>query len=651
MNTASNRPDTRLAAIAVAVAALLAGCSSSEEGPAEPDLQEVRTSVIDGAIQNATVCLDKNENGACDAGEPSARTAANGSATLQVAAEDAGRYTLLALVGTDAIDAVSGAVPTAYVLRTPADRPALISPLTTLVKAHMDLAGGSSAAADQALQDVAGLSASLFTDFSAGTDATALAAMARLVVAAKQKASTALAGAQVTPTEMDRAVNQRLLDLLPSLVAAVHDDVVGKATGSALQAALNAAAQDLVSQELGLTADLLPAVVGTARAAEPVSTTPAAGASLIWFTYTDAATWFLRYHDSSLAQNTPDANGHLRFVDHRKRALAGAVQVFGVDPAFSRTDAWFNGSGWSVCPATYEHTATPRDAQGRSESLFCGTHRSAGVRTVRDIAGLRMADVVAEIRAYPMSSTQGTYAQWGPRPELLGAATFPPSSKLYHQVSTPLSNPDGYSTLASNVVKAYTADIAAGGAPVFGANGSASLACGTVTAANSASLQTEMSTLEQLVAGFPGKPCTYTPNATTGPRSEWWGNSSLSIGTIAGAAPVTAYYRSDRGIRLAFGSGNQVTYLNCALRATDASPRNCDVSGMGSYRIETVGDARVLRLAQVPADAARLTYSRIFVERGGKVYYGYRDKLRIDHSLRLNGEAMDAMLTQLGLSR
>jgi hypothetical protein len=228
MNTTPRRPHhpgchpicQPFAATALAVATLLTGCGSDDDAPAAPTTQEVKTSVIDGAIQNATVCLDKNNNSACDTDEPTARTAANGSATLQVPPEDVGKFTLLALVGTDAIDAVSGPVPTAYVLRTPADRTALISPLTTLVKARMDLAGGSSGAADQALQDAAGLSASLFTDFTASADTAALAAMARLVVAAKQQASTALAGAQVTAAEMDRAINQRLLDLLPSLVAA-----------------------------------------------------------------------------------------------------------------------------------------------------------------------------------------------------------------------------------------------------------------------------------------------------------------------------------------------------------------------------------------------------------------------------------------------
>lgn len=59
----------------------------------------------------------------------------------------------------------------------------------------------------------------------------------------------------------------------------------------------------------------------------------------------------------------------------------------------------------------------------------------------------------------------------------------------------------------------------------------------------------------------------------------------------------------------------------------------------------------MLRFANVPATASTLVDNRLFVERGGKVYYGYRDKLRVDHAVRLNTEAMDALLGQLNLTR
>lgn len=196
-----------------------------------------------------------------------------------------------------------------------------------------------------------------------------------------------------------------------------------------------------------------------------------------------------------------------------------------------------------------------------------------------------MADVVAEIRAYPLASTQGLYSRWGPEPTLLGAAAFPPNSKLLHQVGTQLSNSDGYNTAATNTVKNCAADVTAGGTPVFDANGLASLACGNVTGANSASLLQEVLTLEQLVASFPGKPCVFTANAGTGPRNEWWSDSGLNIGTVAGPAPATSLYQSNRVIRAAFGAGNTVTYVNCALRIPEGSSRNCDPAGIGNYSI------------------------------------------------------------------
>lgn len=656
---------TPVFAAVLAATALLSACNEddSDSGFGSPvaTTQDVTTTVLDGPLQNATVCLDKNDNGACDAGEPSAKTAADGSATLKVALVDVGQFTLLALVGTDAVDATRGPVTTAYSMRTPADQTTLITPLTTLVKAQMALSGSTSAAADKAVQDAAGVSASMFSDLSKGADPASLATLARLVVLAKQRANTALAaatdtatldssGATITTADVDRAINNRLLDLLPSIVTAANSSAVSSATGTARDEAIKAAAQALVTDELALTVDTLKVVVGTTRAPDTTATTPTAGASLAWFTYTDAANWYFRYFSSTAAQNTPDANGRQRFLDNRKRAVAGAVQTWG-DPAFPRTDAWFDGSAWSVCPVDFENSATTRDAQGRSESLYCNAYRSSSVRSVRDISGLRMADIAAEIRAYPLTSTQGLYPKWGPEPSLLGAAAFPPNSKLLYQASTQLSTPDGYNTAASNTVKVYRADVAAGGTPSFDANGVSSLACGTVTAANSASLLQEVLTMEQLVAGTPGTPCVFGTSASTGPRNEWWSNSSINIGTAAGPASSNSYYQSNRVIRAAFGTGNTVTYLNCALRTSDGSTRNCDPAGTGTYSIENVGDARVMRFANVPAAATTLTYNRLFVERGGKVYYGYRDKLRVDHTVRLNAEGMDALLGQLNLTR
>ena len=51
-------------------------------GSSSADTSTLSTTVIDGAIENATVCLDKNNNGVCDAGEPASKTNAAGKANL-----------------------------------------------------------------------------------------------------------------------------------------------------------------------------------------------------------------------------------------------------------------------------------------------------------------------------------------------------------------------------------------------------------------------------------------------------------------------------------------------------------------------------------------------------------------------------------------
>lgn len=115
--------------------------------------------------------------------------------------------------------------------------------------------------------------------------------------------------------------------------------------------------------------------------------------------------------------------------------------------------------------------------------------------------------------------------------------------------------------------------------------------------------------------------------------------------------PANSYYQSNRVIRAGFGSGNAVAFYNCALRASDDSSRKCEPAGAGTWRIDTAGDARVMRFTGVPAAATSLTDNRQFVNRSSKVFHGYRDKLRVDNAVRLNAQAMDALLAQLNLSR
>ena len=44
-----------------------------------------------------------------------------------------------------------------------------------------------------------------------------------------------------------------------------------------------------------------------------------------------------------------------------------------------------------------------------------------------------------------------------------------------------------------------------------------------------------------------------------------------------------------------------------------------------------------------------LTYNRVMIERGGKVYYGFRSKLAVSQTARLNLPAANALLSLIGI--
>jgi purine nucleoside permease len=102
-------------------------------------------------------------------------------------------------------------------------------------------------------------------------------------------------------------------------------------------------------------------------------------------------------------------------------------------------------------------------------------------------------------------------------------------------------------------------------------------------------------------------------------------------------------------LQVSFGAGNSVTYYLCQERRSNGNSRNCNSIGTGSYVITQLGDARVMSFTNPPSLAGKLTYNRILVERGGKVYYGYVNKPATYETVRLNLEAANALLTKLGL--
>ena len=121
-------------------------------------------------------------------------------------------------------------------------------------------------------------------------------------------------------------------------------------------------------------------------------------------------------------------------------------------------------------------------------------------------------------------------------------------------------------------------------------------------------------------------------------------------------------------MRVAFGTPTSATsgsvqYYECDLATPGgnfANPPNCHATTTGTYGIETVSGAQILRFAGHPAVVASVGYDVVYtqIDWGGGppnrwVYRAHATKpdyqFRFAESLRLNGAAWTAFKTQLGL--
>ena len=632
--------------------------------PPVPTTTAVTTSVIDGALKNATVCMDKNSNGVCDPGEVQGKTDAAGNVTLAVPNADVGKFPLLAMVGTDAVDADHGTVTVAYTMSAPASKAALISPLTHLVQEAVASTGVTLAEAESVVQSSTGINVSLFQDFTkvpAPTDSSPSAKMvARMVVVATQTQLSNLAstvgtqsidGTTMTQADINRAVNQRLLQVLPALVAALSDPANATLTTSAKEAAVVAA----LSGSL-LTSASVPTLVAinnqrtvaantAAAAGTGTAAPPNATIQLASLTFTNASNWFSRILSGSVAQNTPDASGKTRFVDRRYRSNNGAIAQwnFGNNPSDQSILHW-TGTAWEACQLNFESPSI-RDAAGIGSSGYCNNYStSKSSRASFDVGGKSMKQVYDQVRnaGYTNLSIDNSATA-------LGNATFPSGSQLHYQSTVGLTQAPSYSTGSGADLYLYSPEVSDG--------------CNT-TSTEFSSLPAILATsLEQFATSYKGKPCTarqgsLTGNGVTyfsGPTRILWGNSSLGMATIIGsvnsATTPTAFYTGNTTMRVSFAGNvpNATTYYGCQQRFINGSPENCTPIGTGTYTITTLGDARIMSFNNLPAASAGLTSDRIYVERNGKVRISTQAKLGITNAARLSTTASNALLAQLGL--
>lgn len=658
----------------VSTATLLAACGGSGGDADTPSSYTITGKAVDGALQGATACYDLNDNQACDVGEPtSAATAADGSFSITgIAPAEIGNHLVLVDVPASAIDADTGAaVGSSFQMAAPAtdatgDHNVFVSPLSTLVLLQMGTAGQTRNDAVAFVQSQLGLALSPLADFtsSGGADNLKAANAARLTRAAQSQQSAALvaavgqtdlSGTAVTQDEVDSFAAHSVLAALPHIGAAASDASLQGQTGTALRDAVAALAATVVAQN-AVTVPEAVASIGVGKLPpDPGSTSvPAPGATLAALRYNSASDWYMRSLQSTTADNTPDANGLTRFFEVRTRVDAanpGGI-TWGFNNDYARAgDRYWNGTAWRTCDLGTRGTSTPRDASGRSSYNYCdGYEKGTTVRSAVDIAGQTLVSVLTNrIRTMPGGASGVNFADWGPADlSLLGSATFPEGSRLFYQTGLPTESALAYATRDVDRVGVFAQAVADGG----------DARSGTVACQN-AGTEVLATSLEEMVARRPGRPCIFNQTSDANGASlnpnEIWGLSTVSLGDVPNAIalpPGTSnFYTTTARMRVSFtGAGNGTVYHQCYQARSNGSPRNCSVVGTGTYTITTLGDGRVMTFNNLPAAVERVTFTRVFVERGGVVYFGYRSRVgQATPQVRLNLPAANAMLGQLGL--
>jgi hypothetical protein len=157
------------------------GVSSSTSGGIGGSSSTIKGKAIDDPLKGAKVCLDKNNNGKCDADEPSAITNGEGYFTLSVNnPSDKDKYPVVVEVNSNTEGNTAGGN---FTLIAPPGKYKIVSPLTSLVYAEMRKNPGISPdEAEKILREKFGTNISFFEDYTSAsnTDVTKVKKLAQI---------------------------------------------------------------------------------------------------------------------------------------------------------------------------------------------------------------------------------------------------------------------------------------------------------------------------------------------------------------------------------------------------------------------------------------------------------------------------------------
>ncbi|KML16337.1 MULTISPECIES: hypothetical protein [Burkholderia] len=231
--------------LGLSITAALAACGGGgDSGPSQPSAggggtpttpaPVVTGKAIDGYLIGATVCLDLNNNGVCDSGEPTAVTDGTGQFSIPYSGDAAGKKLLVQVTPTtkDQSRPAGFQFPAAFTLSQTVQPTSsqVVSPLTTLVSAQMQT-GLSRAQAIAAVQGLLGGQIDPNADYLANKDA------------ATQSLATQIVdklGAFATNGTLDSATVRNALNAMiakGSVASVTQDDLAAQASKAVYQVA------------------------------------------------------------------------------------------------------------------------------------------------------------------------------------------------------------------------------------------------------------------------------------------------------------------------------------------------------------------------------------------------------------------------------
>jgi len=597
--------------------------------------------VIDGAIEGAIVCLDKNQNSECDADEPQGKTGKDGVVTFDIDKTDAGKYPLVAFVGADANDADHGRVGTPFVMTTIASETSMITPFTTMVHQTTEN-GATKEEAIKSVEDLTGIKGGLFKDPTKDPSSKALA---RLIVLFNQQVTDMMSSAigvegldkkKITQNDIIKMSKSKGMELLPSIVANLGTDVSADAQKQAAASIISSA---------NLTKENAKDIAILARAAQNAPTSGVKivpGPYLRNLEYTDSLNYYARY--SITVSSEPDSDNKIWSTERRYRSQDGKIAKWawpgGTNPNLTNTH--FNGKVWRQClpnhlsPSTI--LSTTRDSRSTSYDYCDGYEKGVSTTKFVDISNQPMLGV------YNLMRNGGLLNMSVQNPEVVfGGEAFPAGSYLMVVTNT--------STSASLLYqeKPYRSWSVMSG-PVGGdvcSDGSVS----------------KIKTLESFVSQFNAKDCDVSgrdpidgnsiPVTADKDAATRW-TKLFELATLPGPAvsmPSPSYLNGKTIIAAGFPDpqGKRVNYYKCSQRSSDGTLRACVKIHEGSYSFEQRGDARVLSLNNLPVVINPAGWYRVPVERKGYVFAGTQSMLSTYTNGRFNVTGSKAFENRLGI--